>query len=185
MKKKKVYEHVREIISRYGSDRAVLAHLRTGVGRDYFDTPDLIHYTQSEGWILPDDESLVIISHDVLSLFAFRSKGSSASSTSSNDVGIGKALRMAAGPEREDPGVQRILSALVSASSREELIVHLRRAVGILAQRDIGLDFPKLAGDLFVIFGQSQTEGKKRRVQWASDFYTGTPKTHKTTQNQE
>src|SRR6218665_496044 len=74
MKKKKVYEHVREIISRYGSDRAVLAHLRTGVGRDYFDTPDLIHYTQSEGWILPDDESLVIISHDVLSLFAFRSK---------------------------------------------------------------------------------------------------------------
>src|SRR6218665_2815061 len=102
MKKKKVYEHVREIISRYGSDRAVLAHLRTGGGGGYFDILHLIPSPHPQGRIIPDDESLVIISHDVLSLFAFRSKGSSASSTSSNDVGIGKALRMAAGPERED-----------------------------------------------------------------------------------
>src|SRR6218665_1455410 len=138
MKKKKVYEHVREIISRYGSDRAVLAHLRTGVGRDYFDTPDLIHYTQSEGWILPDDESLVILSQDVLSLFAFRSKGSSASRTSSNDVGIDKGFRSLDGTERENHWVQLIIAAHVSTSSQEELIFPLRRAVSINDQRAIG-----------------------------------------------
>lgn len=162
---------VKNSIMKYQGDRAVLAKLRTGAGRDVLHSqPMLVLYTKAPEWEGPLGRSLNESAHAALTLFALRSSGSSGS-TAHDETRFGKSLRKVSAARGSSSATDRSIRELTTATTMSEFLNHLRRAVSLMGQSGVGTDFVSLASDIHN-FGRGGDHRRRVLVRWASDYHT-------------
>ena len=158
------------------STKALLAHLRRGIGKTPGSMPQLWEIT-FDG--LPDTiagqgekpsygEWAI---HIALTLFALHQQGKDTKQQSMFSLGqtLGKATRGLVQDEDDEPRIKRRFDAIATSQSMEEIAHHLRGIVQLLRANDIPLDYSSLAVDLF----RFQMAGARDsvRLKWGQDFY--------------
>jgi CRISPR system Cascade subunit CasB len=121
--------------------------------------------------------------HTALTLFAFHQQSrsrrmheTSVGGRASNSLGtaVGRLVEATRKSPREAPAADRISStrrrfnALVTASTRAELVHHLRGLIHQLNQREISLDYGRLADDL--VYLDDPRRADRVRLRWARDL---------------
>jgi len=158
--------------------RSVLARMRRGVGKHPGSTPEL--------WEMTLDglhESLVgkghmgkptrgeQAVHTALTLFALHQQGHDVKDElmSKDDAFFGRAVRRIVENEDDMQRVKRRFDAAVTSESMDELSNHLRGLVQLMRSKDIPMDYPKLAQDLFNFANVKDRDNI--RLKWGRDFY--------------
>ena len=157
------------------SVKARLANLRRGVGKMPGELPELWGAFLNG---IPDElldyngkvsrsEWAIYLS---LTLFALHQQGSG-NSVNADDVSVGKAAaRLMDKPtDEERERVLRRLGPVVTAKDMPELSHHLRCLIQLLRSKGIGLDYKKLAEDIYDF--QSEDTRNNVRLRWGQDFY--------------
>ncbi len=182
-----IQKYVTSRINRYphidpGQAKAEIARLRRGAGKKLEQCPDLWGvFLQS----MPEDligkgsspsraENIIFLT---MTLFSEAQQGHEVADLQmDNNVSLGTALGKVVtqekkGPERDSANdrIASRLKRLVLSSSIEEMAMPLRSLIGILRQKEITLDYGRLAGDLynFSFPNMSSQIGLK----WARDYY--------------
>lgn len=161
------------------SGRDALAQLRHGIGRRPGAMPQLwgrflagmpeeCHSASGN----PSREEWAV--YIALTLFAMHQQ-SREESVNQQDVSPGTAARKLLdgdGPEQDASAVQRVwkrLAIVAQADDVEELAYRLRQFISLLRARDIGLDYGRLAADLYEF--QFQDGADRVRLRWGQDFF--------------
>ena len=159
-----------------GSQKAAYAQLRRGVGCCPGDIPQLWGLLVRD---LPEDmmsrngapsrEEWAIST--VLTLYAFHQQGKDPAQQSMNctSQGLGHALTKLVSPGEDEGRILRRFDQFATASDMMEAVTHLRGIVGLLKAQGVGLDYPRLAGELYLF--QSYEGAKQVRLTWGEDFY--------------
>ena len=161
--------------SQNSSFRSTLAHLRRGVGRAPGDVPELWGFFldgMPKDWMGSREPSRAEWAiYTALTLFALHQQGRDPQAAWMNQKGafLGKSIAQLIEPGEEDSRVARRFYALVTASSMEELAYHMRGLVQLLRSKDIPLDYPALAEDLY--WYQNPNSVARIRLQWGREFY--------------
>lgn len=168
--KESIGTFVAKQIAIYGSDRAALASLRSGVGRTFMaSSPMLLIYTQAPGWTVREDRWRIEAAHSALTLFALRSSGSSGGTAHTKGIRFGQALREVSRVRESASATDRSIRELTTAATYAEVSNHLRRAVSLMAQSKVSLDFVSLAYDLHSI-SRGGDHKRKVLISWASEY---------------
>ena len=170
-----------------GQRKAVLANLRRGAGRTPGELPELWGEFL-EG--LPDDlcgtekdgpswtEWAV---YTALTLFALHQQGHDCENAPMNKegVGLGTAVARTANPESAGLSadereasferVRRRFNIAATASNMEKLSWHLRGLIQLMSSQSVGLDYGRLARDLYLYQIPAARNGV--RLQWGRDLY--------------
>ena len=157
--------------------RGRLANLRRGAGRQPGDDPKVWGSLFSD---LPEDmlgrngepsrEEWAI--HTALTLYALHQQGNDPRSHSMNRdrVSLGYAASMLVGSDEDArERVARRFHQVALAPDMPSMVYYLRSMVQLLRSRDIPLDYPLLAKDLYLY--QFQEGASSVRLQWGQDFY--------------
>lgn len=159
---------------------ATLAKLRRGIGKPPGSLPELWDITLEglqdsqaqqphKGEHPRYEESAV---HTALTLFALHQQGKEIKTQCMHapDVSLGKAMRqlIRQKPEREEAIKRRFIAATTS-DSYEELTWHVRGLIQLLRSEEIGLDYAKLAGELYRFQFPDNRDGI--RLQWGRELY--------------
>ncbi len=185
----KVYNHVSKQLHSLlaqkdtGTGKAQFANLRRGVGKAPGELPELwgMFLCETDEELLSKNgeptyaEWAIYLS---LTMFALHQQGNG-ESVNIPDVSLGKAASKLA-EEQSDDERKRILrrfAPVVTAKDMEELSYHLRSLVQLFKGKGIGLDYAKLAADIYDI----QFEDNRVNVQlrWGQDFYSSNDKSDK------
>ena len=178
-----VYSHVNKKIfaisrMREAEARSVLARMRRGVGKHPGSTPELWEMTLDG---LPEPlagkgrmgeptrgEHAV---HTALTLFALHQQGHDPAKDlmSKDGVKFGNAVRRIAENEDDVQRVKRRFDAAVTSESMDEFSNHLRGLVQLMRSKDIPMDYPRLAQDLFNFANIKYRDDV--RLKWGRDFY--------------
>lgn len=161
--------------SRENFFRSTLAHLRRGIGRAPGEMPQLWGFfleALPEEWMgdrEPSREEWAI--YTSLTLFALHQQGKDPEKEwmSQKEAYLGKSVARLILSEEDEKRVTRRFQTLATASSMKELSHYLRTMVQLLRSKNIPLDYPALAEDLFWY----QHPDYKARVclRWGQDFY--------------
>jgi CRISPR system Cascade subunit CasB len=156
--------------------RAILANLRRGVGKKPGSIP-ILWSIILDG--LPGELTGKEIeptygewaAYTTLTLFALHQQGKDilTQCMSKEEETLGLALRKLVQSEDEEKRVKRRFDAAATAESLEELSHHLRGLIQLLKAKDIPLDYPALASDLF--YFQFSDVRDTVRLRWGHDFY--------------
>ncbi len=175
-----VYSYVERQIHRLQAlpphpQKAMLAKLRRGVGKDPGELPELWGIFLQE---LPEElmsktgqptaaEWAIYVS---LTMFALHQQGRERS-MNSEEMKFGQAVRLLAEPgqEPQEGSAYRRFSALVTAQSLLEISQHLRGIIQLLRQKEIPLNYPALAKDLFLL--QFPSSAPQVKLRWGQDYY--------------
>lgn len=164
-----------------GTERATLAELRHSVGSNPGDNPGLwgmIFDGLPESMLgkqgRPSKEEWAIYS--ALTLYAVHQQGNDTQKKNMNTKGVslGKAacdlVYSSNNPEEERDRVSRRFNQIALADDIEALTYYLRTFIPILRGKDIGLDYPMLARDIYLC----QSDGGRNAVslKWGQDFYS-------------
>jgi CRISPR system Cascade subunit CasB len=146
------------------TDRRALAVLRRGAGFAPGTYPPAFPYVER---FVPDEEHAQgrrrLARYLVATLFALHPKHSAGTSLAK---AFGRLMR-----ERESASLEKRFVALLAAEP-EELPVHLRNVVALLASDGIACDYVALEADLAQWLHSYAAEPRDRvRQQWARDFY--------------
>ena len=157
--------------------RGRLANLRRGAGQRPGNDPRVWGILFSE---LPEDmlgkggvpskEEWAI--HTALTLYAVHQQGIDPRQHSMNQDGIslgGAASRLTGGDEDTRERIARRFHQVVLAPDMNAMVYYLRSFVQLLKAADIGLDYPRLAKDLYLY--QTSGGASSVRLQWGQDFY--------------
>ena len=157
--------------------RAYLAKLRRGVGKKPGSLPDIWEFTLKN---LPeefisrtgDPTRVEWAAHMAITLFALHQQGKSLPDNPMSVFGkpLGSAvhvLKMKSG-EAAEQAIKRRFDAVVTSDSPEELAHHLRGLIQLLRSKDIPLDYPRLAVDLYRFQSPEYRDGV--RLQWGRDY---------------
>ena len=159
-----------------GSQKAAYAQLRRGVGSRPGDIPQMWgilfrdlpeDMMSADGDPSPEEWAI----STALTMYAFHQQSHDPAQESMNRKGwgIGKALAELMTGDEDETRVQRRFNCFATASDMAEAVTHLRGIVGLLKNKAIGLDYAKLAGELYDF---QDYEGAKRvRLIWGQDFY--------------
>lgn len=157
--------------------KATMAQLRRGVGKHPGSTPELWAITLdglpnsflSTRYGEPTKGEWAI--HISLTLFAVHQQGRDRTTKLMNHEGktFGRAVQELAKSPDDLPRIKRRFDATVTSSSIEEVSRHLRGLVQLLKAKDISLDYPVLAQDLYW-FQLAKTRNNVR-LKWGQDFY--------------
>lgn len=155
--------------------KAMLSHLRRGVGRIPGDLPelwgmllqDLPPELQSREGTPTKGEWAIYLA---LTLYALHQQGQSME-MNQPDFSLGSAVRRLADPgeEPEESPSFRRFQTLLTASGIQEIAHHLRGVIQLLRGESIPLDYPRLARDLY--FLQFPDAAPKVRLLWGQDYY--------------
>lgn len=155
--------------------RAMLANLRRGVGKTPGELPELWGAFLNE---LPEElyanngtpsyaEWAIYLS---LTLFALHQQGNSQSAHKERiSLGNAAAGLMTEQSDDERNRVLRRFGPVVTAKDMSGLSHHLRGLIQLFKANDIGLDYVRLAEDLYDF--QFDESRKKVQLRWAQDFY--------------
>ena len=87
--------------------------------------------------------------------------------------GLGSALRRLGADHPSDAPIVRRFRALVAAQSYDAAVRHLTGLVPLLRSEGIGMDYGRLALDLYHL--QDPARAHSVRLRWARDFYVNEP----------
>lgn len=166
-----------------GEGTGMLAVLRKGIGRKPGEKPELLGILLTD---MPEDFMSVNTEptreewacYTALTLYAMCQQGrdpekENADATEGADLGAAMAeyVRLS-----EDGNAQRRmakkLQTLSTSKDMEEFSYHLRSIIKLLKSKDIAINYPKLAGDLYEYqFPESRTG---IFLKWGQDFYRNT-----------
>lgn len=164
--------------------RAVLAKLRRGVGRQPGEVPelwaimleDLPEDMQSGRVSEPSREEWAI--HIALTLYALHQQGKDVKREPMHQkgIGLGSAARQLAAKQSGDfidnrERVARRFNKAAMADSMAEMEHYLRGFVQLLRANAVALDYEALAGDLYRV--QFEDLKGNVRLRWGEDFYAG------------
>jgi len=157
--------------------RASLAKLRRGIGKNPGSLPDIWEHTLEglpEEFLSKTGEPTYAewATYLAITLFALHQQGKDWDKKPMSVSGqkIGEAVRKYA--PKDDPSeeaVKRRFDAAVTSDSPEELAHHLRVIVQLLKSKDIPLDYPQLAEDLFRFQFPESRDGV--RLSWGQSYY--------------
>jgi len=162
-------------LSQKGSwQTAMLAKLRRGIGKAPGETPEIWELTIAE---LP--EALTSFrgcpsdgewaAHLALTLFALHQQGKSTSvSGQGNSFGRAVSLLRASDGSNE-AGIKRRFDATLTAKNLKEFSHHARGLVQLMKAKDVVLDYPLFAKDIFWL--QNADVRRKVCLRWAEDYY--------------
>lgn len=159
-----------------GAQKAQLAELRRGVGKEPGDLPALWGVFLDE---IPQE--LVNVSgkashaewsiYTALTLFALHQQGHDPKTDPMHEAGktFGSAVAELVTSEDEEQRILRRFNMIATSTERTETVHHLRGIIQLLSVAAIPLDYGALAEDLYWYqFPESQT---KTRLRWGQDFY--------------
>jgi CRISPR system Cascade subunit CasB len=163
--------------------RAMLAKLRRGVGKAPGSVPEIWEITigdTPDEWQsrkgVPSKEEFAV--HTALTLYALHQQGKSEpmSVSGKNEAGknlgcsFGEAAARLIAPDRSnEQAVKRRFDAAATASDPKELAHHARGLIQLLKAKDIPMDYPRFAQDLFWYQFTDYADGV--RLRWGEDFY--------------
>lgn len=174
---KYVYGQIASLIAsmKYSGGKAKLAELRRGAGKVPGELPELWGVFLNG---IPDEllgqngvpssaEWAIYLS---LTLFALHQQGNG-NSMNIDGISIGKAAaRLMDKPDDDErERVLRRLGPVVTAKDMPELSHHLRCLIQLLRSKGIGLDYKRLAEDIYDF--QFEEDRKKVQLRWGQDFY--------------
>ena len=159
-----------------GGQKAALAELRRGVGKEPGEDPGLWGAFLLD---LPEElygkdgkpsraEWAIYIT---LTLYALHQQGKdpAADSVSAEGEDLGKAAAGLAQDQDDRDRILRRFSAMVTAADMRELSHHLRGLVQLMKARGIRLDYPALAEDLY--WWQVPSRTNQVKLKWGQGFY--------------
>lgn len=165
--------------------RATLAHLRNSIGHDISHTVEVwkdvfsempIEFLSRDGLVTKEENAVFV----ALQLYALHQQGLSESVHEKESNGgtrgekkirssnIGHSLKTLRDP-KEYSGIDRRFNAMITSSSFQELVVHLRHLVSILKSKSkVKVNYARLADDLFWY-----QNGRKEqvRLRWGQSYY--------------
>lgn len=153
---------------------AMLAKLRRAAGKSVEQCPEVWEITISA---LAEDHlqgqsnymERARAAFTALSLFGMHQQGKSESISGKNPFGM--AVRAIVAPDKSnEDGIRRRFNALCTAVSFDELVVHTRALVQLMKQKDVTLDYPDFAEDLFW-YQVSEQSRNNTRMRWGRHFY--------------
>ena len=112
--------------------------------------------------------------HIALTLFALHQQGTSLNERCMNQEGqhLGIAVNKLIKEEDDKARIKRRLDAAATSDGVIMLSNHLRGLVQLLKNKDIALDYERLAEDIYLY--QDPDERDSVRLNWGRDFYRGT-----------
>ena len=145
------------------SGRAALAKLRRGAGKLPGNVPEIWEITIGA---LPENagEYAEQAIHVALTLFALHRQGSEISGQNGGTLGTAVS-KLKSGDN--DEAVTRRFNSAVTATTITELSVHVRSLVQLLRTKNIDMDYPKLAQELYYW----QIDPEKTRLNWGRDYW--------------
>lgn len=161
-------------VQNQSKSKAMLAKLRRGIGKKPGSIPELWGIVM-DGF--PDElmgrgdeasfaEQAV---YTVLTLFALHQQGKEWCVSEENMV-LGVAVRNLSNQDKDrESAIRRRFNAAATADSLVEFSHHLRGLVQIMKARNIKLDYPTLAYDLYRF--QLPTQRESVRMRWGRDYY--------------
>jgi CRISPR system Cascade subunit CasB len=171
----RVWAGLAEVLKLVTSDNVVAASLRRGVGRPLEECPSSWRYVFLAAGASSNPRRLEAV-HHAIALCAWHQQSASTSMHTSQRVSVGAASRMLAtqGPS-SGQAVERRFTALVSSSSMESLVVHLRQLISLLRGANLPLNYEQLARDL--ANWEDVERGPRVRFHWARDFFIDSTET--------
>jgi CRISPR system Cascade subunit CasB len=157
--------------------RAALAKLRRGIGKEPGEMPEVWDITLAE---LPESltrrdgvatraEQAIHVS---LTLFALHQQGKSETVSRSN-ISFGAAVRQLVTPDKSnEQAIKRRFDAAITAKEFAEFSHHARGFIQLMKanKNNIFLDYPKFARDLYWL--QNSEQRTKIMLRWGQDFWT-------------
>jgi CRISPR system Cascade subunit CasB len=153
--------------------KATLAKLRRGVGKPPSSLPELWEVTLGA---LPDElrgknepSYAEWALHTALTLYSVHRQGNELSGKDGDTFGAA-ARKLKDG--NNDDAVKRRFDAVATASNFSELAHYARGLVQLMRTKNIDMDYPAFAADLFTYQFDSRRNGV--RLKWGRDFYAYT-----------
>jgi CRISPR system Cascade subunit CasB len=168
-----VKRKVEQLSNASPSNKAILAKLRRGVGKQAGSVPEIWEFTLGG---LPDE--LVgkgtepsygeVALHTALTLYALHTQGSKqANIFGGGSIGLAAAKLKALKPNNAD-GIKRRFDVLATAKTFSAINQHARGLIQLLKQENIAFDYARFASDLFELqFDQTR---KQVMLRWGRDF---------------
>ncbi len=157
--------------------RAALANLRRGVGRRPGEFPQLY------GELLQDMPQEMYSSgskpsyaewavYMALTLYAMHQQGKDVKTDNMNreNVSLGNAASELVADNDDTERIWKRLYAVASSDDMQEMSYHIRGLIKLLRDKDIPLDYPQLAKDLY-LYQLSDESAEQIRLKWGQDFY--------------
>lgn len=169
---------IKQLVESQGDSavRAIMAKLRRGIGKPPGSMPELWDVTLNS---LPEaitgkggkptyGEWAV---HTTLTLFALHQQGKDIKKRlmSQDGYSLGVAVRNLIQDEEDEKRIKRRFDAMATSDSMEEISHHLRGLIQLMKTKDIPLDYPELAEDLYRY--QFPEARDSVRLQWGREFY--------------
>jgi CRISPR system Cascade subunit CasB len=162
-------------MSNEGQQKALLANLRRGVGRNPGELPELwgILFDGVPDEYL-EDEKFERALYTALTLFALHQQGHDLKTELMHreKVGLGEAMACLVDDQREnEERITRRFNQIATSADLLEMSQHLRGAVQLMRGQEIPLDYAKLAGDLHQYQYQYPDFQIDVRLRWGRDYY--------------
>lgn len=169
-------------INQTSSGKATLARLRNSLGRSLDQTAEVwpdVFSELPENFLSrtgePTKEELAIFTS--LQLFALHQQGKGEPvATFDRKENIGQALKSLR-KEGDSKAIDRRFNAMITATTFEELAVHLRHLIKLLRKNTTKVSYAQLADDLFW-YQNGFSDSVKLR--WGQSYYSYTPKPKET-----
>lgn len=164
------------------SAKAILANLRNSIGRNLSQSMNVLSFILENmpkeslgyGGELNAKERGIF---NTLQIYALHQQGKTQSVNSEKSENeysknIGSSLREYRLMNTEKTAIDRRFNAMITASTYDELIIHLRHLVKILKSKsEIKIDYPKLASDLCYYLSSPEHQEEIKLV-WSRSYYT-------------
>jgi CRISPR system Cascade subunit CasB len=166
---------IESLISQAKVNSRPLAELRRGIGKTPGELPQLWGYlleSMPEEFYGDKEPSYAEWAvYTALTMFALHQQGKDAGTEPMQKDGqsIGSALSCLVHDSDDSERISRRFKTIATSGSVEELAHHMRGAVQLLRSEGIGLDYPKLAGDIYRFQFPDMVSGV--RLSWGQDFY--------------
>ena len=169
-------QKITSLIVQAKSNTEVLAELRRGIGKKPGELPQLWGYfleSMPENFYGDKEPSRAEWAiYTVLTLYALHQQGKSLETDVMYQEGqtFGKAVANLVHNENDKERVIRRFNTIATAISIEEMVHYLRGMIQLLRNENIGLDYPALAGNIFIY--QFPEFSSQVRLKWGQDFYS-------------
>ena len=173
-------QKISQIIAQSKSNARMLAELGRGIGKAPGEVPQLWGYfldsmpEEFYGDREPSRAEWAV--YTSLTLFVLHQQGKNVGTDSMQQEGmrLGTAIARLIQTENDRERISRRFYTIATANSMEELSHYMRGVVQLLRGKDIGLDYPALAGDIYCF--QFPELVARVRLKWGQDFYRYTNK---------
>lgn len=155
-----------------GVGRGMLANIRRGIGKYPGEIPELwgILFDRMPEELLGTKGASFAewAVYTALTLYALHQQGNE-KFMNAEDISIGKAASMLVKSEDDEERIRRRLGLVVTATSPSDLAYYLRGVIQLLSREAIGIDYPRLARELYLM--NNEESSKAIKLAWGRDFY--------------